>query len=461
MKKMMSKAVALIMCVFMISVLLLSGCGSAPEKSANQGTNSQEAKAEEKQEQKSGDSAVKSGEKKKIVFWHIQTNDPFPAMIQKQVDRFKAKNANVDVEVVPLQNDQFKTKLKVAMGAGNPPDVFPTWSGGPLYEYVKAGQVADLTDLMNKDNYKDYFLDGAISMVTFDDKIWGVPVENAAIAVVFYNKKLFADNGISVPKTYSELVDIVKKLTAKGIAPFALANKTKWTGSMYYMYLVDRIGGPEVFKKAATRTGGSFEDEAFIKAGKMIQELVDMGAFSKGFNGLDYDSGQSRSLMYSGKAAMELMGTWNIGTVKGENADFYNNNLDFFPFPAVEGGKGDPNNLVGTLGDNFYSVSGNCKYREDAFNMIQFLIDEEAVKERAEAGKIPPVKGFKTNDPVLQKVVDMLEKAPSVQLWYDQYLPPELGELHKDTSQAIFGKTMTSEEAAKKMEEGAKKVLGE
>ncbi len=50
--------------------------------------------------------------------------------------------------------------------------------------------------------------------------------------------------------------------------------------------------------------------------------------------------------------------------------------------------------------------------------------------------------------------------AKHVQIYYDQFLPPELGELHKDTTQAIFGKTMTPEEAAKKMEAKAKEIFG-
>ncbi len=69
-----------------------------------------------------------------------------------------ADNPGVNVEVVPLQNDPYKTKIKVAMGAGNPPCVFPTWGGGPLYEYVQAGHVVDLTDFMQQDSYVDRFV---------------------------------------------------------------------------------------------------------------------------------------------------------------------------------------------------------------------------------------------------------------------------------------------------------------
>ena len=229
---------------------------------------------------------------------------------------------------------------------------------------------------------------------------------------------------------------------------------------MYYMYLVDRLGGPEVFANAATRSGGSFEDPVFVKAGEMVQDLVNRGAFNEGFNGLDYDTGQSRQLLYSGKAAMELMGNWQIPTMTGENPEFSLDSLGFFPFPAVEGGEGDPSNVVGTVGDNYYSISTACKNPEEAFKMIQYLIDDEAVPALAAIGRIPPVKGFTTEEPKLQEIIDLIGNAASVQLWYDQYLPPELGEVHKDTMQALFGLEITPEEAAKAQEEAAVKYFG-
>ena len=93
---------------------------------------------------------------------------------------------------------------------------------------------------------------------------------------------------------------------------------------MYYMYLVDRIGGSDVVRRAVMRApGGSFADPAFVEAGTRVQELVKAGAFAQGFNGLDYDIGASRRLLYSGRAAMELIGSWEASTVKAENPAFY------------------------------------------------------------------------------------------------------------------------------------------
>ncbi|HLV33908.1 MAG TPA: extracellular solute-binding protein [Spirillospora sp.] len=395
-------------------------------------------------------SAALAQETVNITFWHIQNTGTGPETIQQAVDRYMADNPGVTVEVVPMQNDPYKTRIRTAMGAGDPPCVFPSWGGGPLYEYVQAGQVLDLTDYMNADNYLERFVPASLSNVTFDGKIWGVPVENTAIAVFYYNKAIFDQYNLTPPATWSELVDIAQTLIDNGVVPFSLANRTKWTSSMYYMYLVDRLGGPEVFASAANRTGGSFEDPVFVQAGEMVQQLVEMGAFIEGFNGLDYDTGQSRIPMYADQAAMELMGTWQISTYLAENPEFYEEKLGFFPFPAVEGGAGNPSNVVGTVGDNYYHISTTCANPDEAFEMITYLIDDESVQIRVENGRIPPVVGVSEmlEDPVLKEVIALVENAESVQLWYDQYLPPELGEVHKDIMQALFGMEITPEEAA-------------
>jgi raffinose/stachyose/melibiose transport system substrate-binding protein len=399
--------------------------------------------------------AASSAKKTKLVFWHIQTTEPTPSIINDSMKRFMAANPQYDVQVVPMQNDAYKTKLKIAMASNTMPDIFISWSGGPMNEYIESGKVADITAYMNKNNYKSRFMDASVNQATYKGKIWAVPVENVSVSMFFYNKDIFAKYNLKVPKTLKELEAVCDTLKSNGIIPFSLANKTKWTGSMYYMYLVDRIGGSGAFANAVSRKG-SFNDPAFTKAGQIIQDWVKKGYFNEGFNGTDEDSGQSRTLLYTEKAAMTLMGSWFISTVTGENKDFISK-VGSFAFPAVEGGKGNANSVVGTVGDNFYSISKSCKDVAGAFKALTYLIDDTAVAKRIAAGKIPPVKTVKVSDPLLQEVLNSVKKAPSVQLWYDQYLPPVLGELHKDTSQALFGLSKTPEQVNAEMEAAAKK----
>lgn len=396
----------------------------------------------------------------KLVFWHIQTTEPTRSIIEDSVARFRAAHPGVEVEVVPLQNDPYKVKLKVAMGAGEPPDIFISWGGGPLEEYIEAGKVADLTSYLRENDYIERFPPAAMGPVTFGGRWYGVPVENVAPAVIWYNRAVWNGYGISPPRTWEEFLSVSAKLKGAGVSPIALANKTKWPGSMWYMYLVDRIGSEAAFQKAASRTG-SFADPPFVKAGEEIQHMVDLGLFAPGFNGIDYDTGGGRMLLYSRKAGMELMGSWEYNIVYGENQEFFRD-LDYFHFPTYPGGIGDPSSLVGTPGDNYYSIAAQSPNKDLAFELIQYLIDDTAVRQRLQGGKIPPVMGVESmlTDPIVRRLFVDFSRAHHMQLWYDQYLPPELGEVHKNTLQAVFGKTMTPLQAAQEMEAAARQYYG-
>lgn len=421
------KKIALVLMFVAMASTLLAGCGGS-------GDSSQSSSA--------------SG-KTKLTLWHIQTSTAADA-IKASVKRFMEANPEYEVEVVDQVNDSYKQKLAMAMSANQTPDVFIQWGGSGLIDYVNSNKIADLTDLMNKDNYKDKFIDAGINQCSYNGKIYAVPVENVSVAGFFYNKDVFAKYGVEEPKTISELEAACDKLKENGVAPFALANATKWTGSMYYMYLASRFGGLDAFANAASGEG-SFENPAFEFAGNKIQDWVKKGYFMDGFNGMDDDSGQARQALYKGDAAMDLMGSWFTGTVLGENPDFMSK-LGFFPFPALDSSKEDQSLCAGTVGDNLYSISETCKDKEGAFKLIQSLLDDQALQERKKLGKIIPLKDFKPDDELTQKILDTVNKASGVQLWYDQYLLAEVAEVHKSTCQEIFGLTKTPQDADKELQ---------
>jgi raffinose/stachyose/melibiose transport system substrate-binding protein len=404
-------------------------------------------------------SQVQAQETRTLTQWDIRTRPADNKIMVDAVARFERAHPGYKVERSAVLNDPYKVKLKIAFGANEPPCVFSSWGGGPLREYVKAGQVLDLSPYLGKDPaFRDRFVAASFDTTRFDGKVYGIPGEDTTLAVVHYNKELFDRLGLQPPKTWPEMVQVMGKLKANGVAPFALANKAKWPGSMVYMYLVDRLGGAEAFRKAATRApGGSFADPAFVEAGRMLQEMVKVGAFAPGFNGLDYDVGGSRRLLYAGKAAMTVMGTWEIGAMTNENAEFVKK-MDFFAFPTIPGGRGSTG-VIGTVGDNFYSVASSCRHPEAAVELVKTLVDDEAVQARLAEKRIVPVKGLTVTDPGKLRLLKMLNEASNVQLWYDQELPPVLGELHKDLVQALLALSITPEEAANKMEAAAREAL--
>jgi raffinose/stachyose/melibiose transport system substrate-binding protein len=377
--------------------------------------------------------------KKQLTLYSIQGDSAVNQVIADSVTRFERDNRDFEVIRELIPNDLYKNRLSVCVATNQMPDVFPTWSGGILKQYIDIGGVVNLNKYMKKDNYSSRFNEKSLKMVTDHEGIWGVPVENMAIGLIFYNKDIFESLNLSEPQTFDQLKNIIKVLKNHSYIPFALSNRTAWTGSMFYMYFVDRLGGPAVYENAAERkNGGSFADPVFVQAGEMVQQLVDMGAFPKGFNWADEDSGDSRSLLYSEKACMTLNGSWFISNVKYEQPDF-SEKVGVFPFPSIKGGKGDPKNTIGSLGDNYYSIASSCNNTDEAFELIKYLIDDIAVEKRIEAGKIPPVKEPDIKNPLINEVLGYINRSPNVQFWYDQDLPPKLSEAHLALTRQIFG----------------------
>jgi raffinose/stachyose/melibiose transport system substrate-binding protein len=386
-----------------------------------------------------------------LELWSIQTDGNGPEIFRRAIARFRKDNPNIKVNLTMIANDSYKQKLAVALASGQAPDCFFSWGGGPMQEFVKNNQIADLTPYMNANNYKAKFLDTAVAQATYQGKIWGVPMQNVAVGTIFYNKDIFNKYKLAVPATIRELETVCDTLKRNNIFPFALANKTQWTGSMYYMCLATRRGGTQPFTSAVDGSG-SFLDPAFIYAGEKIQEWVKKGYFITGFNGLDWDAGQARATIYRGEAAMVLMGSWFNMQALNENPAFHAR-MGFFKFPRDEQGTGNPNTAIGTVGDNFYHVSASSKNQEKAFELISRLIDDEAVKDALADGRIPPVKGVNLRDQNLIELFAQIQGAPELQLWYDQSLSFEVSEVHKITSQMIFGGTITPRAAAQQLQD--------
>ena len=392
------------------------------------------------------------GDKKEIEFWHIDPGEK-EAVYKDAVARFEEEHPDVTVKMRRIPNDSYKQKLSVAMSGGNPPDVFHSWGGGWLNQFVEQDKVMDITEEIDESHFNKLALENG----TFNEKVYGVPL-GLSIDVVFYNKEIFEKYNLQEPKTYEEWLDIIDTLNENGVTPIALANKTKWPGAYYLMNFASRIAGPELFDSAFNREGKGFDDEAYVQAGQYIQEMVKKDAFNEGFNGIPYDEGRGRQLLYSGEAAMMDMTISFLNNVRSEAPDF-EEKLDFFLFPTVEGGEGKQSE-VGAATGPVWSVSKNTENPELAVELVKALTSEKTAQDYSDrTGSLNGIKGVEPSDEFTKRFYEITQNATHMQMPYDQTLPPELAELHKDTTQAIFSLEMTPKEAAEKMEQKAEETL--
>lgn len=407
------------------------------------------------------DNTEDSGDKV-ITFWNNATQSPDKDVVAHAVEEFNANTkSGYRVENIALSGESYKEKLVVAMSAGECPDAYMHWTGGPMNEYIEGGFAQPLDELYEETGLIDEYMEGGLAQSTYDGHLYAVPTWNVTLSGIFYNTEIFEKYNLEIPTTLSELESVCDTLVENGIIPFALANAEKWTGSMYFMNLAARKGGLEPFQTAVDGSG-TFEDECFIYAGEKIQEWVEKGYFPEGVNSLSSDASQATQLLYQEKAAMELIGSWEAGGISADNPEFYKK-IDWFPFPAIDDSDADSSIQIGTIGDMFISFNCTDEKLKAAFEFATYFSSEGEKQLLADTNKIPPTKDAKdyVTDKVVKQILDAAEKASSVQLWYDQYLPPEVAQAHLSSCQELFGLTMTPEEAAEYLQSAMEDYLAE
>lgn len=427
------KAVTILLSTFLLSLLLV-GCSDSSESSGDT----------------SGDTKVKF-----MHLWPEGSAKQHHEIVTEIIADFEEENEGVKIDVEVLSNEQYKDKLKVLSTSKELPDVGMTWAAGFLEPYVGGDMFAPLDDLIDKE-LSDTFIPGTAEAYAIDEVIYGLPLE-LNIATIYYNKAMFDERNLEAPKTYEELENVIKVFNEDGIQPIALGNKDAWTGSLWYMYLADRIGGADILNAAIDRSG-TFEDPALIAAAEKIRNLVDLNGFIKGSNGLTND--EAKGMFMSEQAAMYLMGTWELPnfTTNEDVPQEFKDSIEYLNFPTVDG-KGDMDSFVGGPGVGLF-VAEDSDVKEQAKDFAAFFVKEWGEKSVTHAGVIPASKVDAGSLELPEMYIDILEElngASNITLFADVQMSPGVAQEHLDAIQALYGKEMTPEEFAKVHEEALSK----
>ncbi len=394
-----------------------------------------------------------------IKWWHITTAEAQAAVWQGLADDYMAQHPNVTIEITILENEAFKERLVTVMQAGDPPDLFQSWGGGVLWQYADAGLTRNIAPELEGEWKDSFSAQAALELFGQDGEYYGVPWDWGAVGI-WYNKDLFAAAGLDPEApiaTWTDFLAAVQALKDSGVTPIAIGQGDKWPGHFWWVYLALRIGGSEAFLNAYNREG-SFADEPFVQAGEKLQELVALEPFADGFLGRNY--GDSQTQMVNQEAAMELMGQWAPGAYSGNNAELAAQlNLGFMPFPMVEGGAGDPGDVLG--GGNGFAVGANAP--DEAVDFLKFITSAENERMLATSplGVVPTVAAAEDaiTDPNLLAVLEARNNAPYFQLYYDQFLAPSIATAVLDAVDGLFAGAMSPEDAASSIEDAASMEL--
>ena len=271
------------------------------------------------------------------VWSHEADEDAKVAFRELAARNLEKAHPGVHVKITWYEKNPLLAALKTALPAGQGPDVLyvePDWT-----EYVTAGYLAPLDDLVDWKNIQDW----ARKVWVHDGKTYALPQE-AYTNEIYYNKDLLKKLGYELPPnaqfTQSQFLELVKKARAAGMTPIAQGvGDRPFPGAYIIGEALLRKLGKDDYRKLFTGKL-SFEDPRVVEVFQWTKELVDAGAYPKNFMTLKL--GESHYYFYSKPGALMLpMGSWYTGRAfvpedkGGQPRDFP---LGVMQFPAMDGG---------------------------------------------------------------------------------------------------------------------------
>lgn len=265
--------------------------------------------------------------------------------MQKLVDDY-GQGATLEMEQLDASMDQ---RIQLLASQDQLPTFFQIGTPSQIIDLHNAGYIADLEPVLTELGVLDRLSPFSVDVIKglYGGKLLGLPLE-VAVEGFWYNKAIFAENGIEPPTTWDELAAAAEKLKAAGVQPMTVAGKSGWPVTRLIAGYLHRDLGPDALRAVANGEA-KFSDPAYVKAAEVISDFAAKGYFGEAPAALDY--GPAQDLFLQGKAAMYYMGSWTISDFNNAEVNKIGaENVGWFPIPAVDGGKGDVGQTPANVG---------------------------------------------------------------------------------------------------------------
>lgn len=383
-----------------------------------------------------GGSSGNGGDKKTL---RIAMGSPGEAMIKawEQIGKnYEAQHPGTKVEFTYQDDDLYQTiGLPNLLNGKNAPDLYFEWAGHRLETRVQDGFAADITQQLQDSGLKDMFNEGDFKGMSVDGKTYMIPTAGDVSNVMWYNKKMFADNGIQPPKTWDEFMAACAKLKAAGITPIVAGNKDLWVAGNWIGHLISRVVGEQAYADALLLKQ-PFNSPDFAKAYGYVKQLWDNKYINDSVNSIA--DNEADVAFFNGQAAMHPIGSWLVSSAIEEAPDL---DLGYFNLPEMPGGKGDQSSVIGIL--NGFIVNAKSENKDLAIDFMKLYSSSESSKLLAAAGAVPIAKGGvdpSTTNPLSLSLSEMMQKSTTL------VSPPDTGyvievanALNMATSQVLGG----------------------
>ena len=281
---------------------------------------------------------------------------------------FNEEYPDITVEFLPVTATEYDGVLQTKLSSGNAEDIMFLRAFSTGRQIYDAGYVIPLTtdDVPNLVNFDASFQNPWAA----DGVAYGVP-GSVCYGGFFYNKAIFEQCGVEVPKTWDEFMTVCQTIADAGITPIAFGIKDSWMVAEYLSATIVPMttGGKEWHTKLMNREV-DYNDPGYIKHFEWIKQLAQF--FPEGYEGIGYDDMQ---MMFCAEmAAIYPVGTFELGVIEAANPDL---DLGWFYMPGETADEEESINFGAIMG---YGINAKLEGEklEAAKTYLNWLADEKA-----------------------------------------------------------------------------------
>jgi len=418
--------------------------GTAADTSAETKTDAAADNSEDGNDTASADSDKPAKKFKILSIWAEDTKEG--KLLYNLTKQYQEEvNPNFEFEFELVSANDLTTKVATLVASNDLPDAFAYVAGQPLTELIDADKVVNISEQLEKLGVSDQIEEGAVTLLkglSNTDSIYDLPL-GLNIEGFWYNKKVFEDAGVEVPKTWDDLLKVCDTLKEKGVQPMSIGGSEKWPLSRLVNAYVIRTMGVDALTKA---TSGelSFTDPKFVEAAKQVSDMASKGYFGEGVTTVDQTT--AGNMMLAGESAMCYNGSWFTEDITSENNPAGEDGIGYFSIPVVDESISPATEVPMNCG-NILALSKD-KYDDATADWLKYFVEHAGDYAMKEMGS---VKGYKYTvegelSPINQEVVNTIDSVTNAATWFEAMMNNETKTAAQDNVQTLANGEMTPEE---------------